>query len=65
MPGARTGHERNSDHFREYGSANCLGKRRQEGAISRWTKLSSSGKLKSNFYKFKERVSIFVAEFRE
>ena len=37
-----TGHEGNSDHFREYGSANCLEKRRQEGVISRLTKLSSS-----------------------
>ena len=39
----------------EYGSANCLGKRRQERVISRSTKLSSSDDLKSTFYKFRQR----------
>ena len=55
MPGAWTGQERNSVHFSEYGSANCLGKRRQERVISRSTKLSSSDELKSTFYKFRQR----------
>ena len=55
MPGAWTGQEGNSVYFSEYGSANCLGKRRQERVISRSTKLSSSDELKSTFYKFRQR----------